>query len=80
MKKFVLKELKDFLDVADNLETPFKFYFDYGNELEAIVHLRTFLISWRGESGEERKKLLREHGFKEAEEEETRKVVLEELI
>ena len=79
MKKFVLKELKDFLAIADSFDTPLKFYFQYEDEIEAIVHLRTFLLAWKGEKGEDREKILKEHGFKEAREEETRRFVLEDF-
>jgi hypothetical protein len=42
--------------------------------------LRTFLISWVGEKGEEREKMLKENGFKKAEEVETRKMLFEDFL
>jgi hypothetical protein len=79
MKKFVLKELNDFIEIANAIDTPFKFYFE-NEKLEAIIHLRTFLISWVGEKGEEREKMLKENGFKKAEEIETRKMLFEDFL
>jgi hypothetical protein len=79
MKKFLLKELKEFLEISDIIDTPFKFYF-LEEGIEAIIHMRTFLLAWKGEDGEDRIKILREHGFKEAKELETKRIVLEDLV
>lgn len=79
MKKFVVKELNSFLEIADQIETPLKFYF-INEKLEAIVHMRTFLLAWEGEKGKERIKMLEDHGFVEAREEETKRITLEDLV
>jgi len=80
MKKFIIKELNAFLEIADQIETPLKFFMPQGDTMEAIVHMRTFLLAWEGEQGEERIELLKEHGFKEAQVVETKKFSLEDLL
>ena len=80
MRDFRIKELKDFLEVADTIDSVFKFYEVFDNEIKATIWLRTLLITWKGEKGEDREKILKEHGFKEAQELETKKVVLEDLL
>jgi len=60
--------------------SPFKFFEVFDSEIKATIWLRTALITWKGEKGEDRVKILKEHGFKEAQELETKKVVLEDLL
>jgi len=79
MKDYRIKELKDFLEIADNIETPLKF-FEREDKIYAYVHMRTFLISWEGEAGKERVELLKKHGFKETKILETKKIVFEDII
>lgn len=79
MKEIKVKELSDFLEIADQIESPFKF-FSVNSEIAAFVHMRTFLISYYGEAGKERVELLKQHGFKEAEVTETKKISIEEII
>jgi len=78
MREFVVKELKNFLEIADSIETPFKFYEktseDYGR---AFLWLRTFMISWEGPLNKEVLDKLKQHGFTEIEEKETRKLLFE---
>jgi len=80
VRDFRVKDLKDFLEVADTIDTPFKFFEIFNDEIKATIWLRTALITWVGEKGEDRIKTLREHGFKEARELETKRFVLEDLI
>lgn len=82
MKDFCIVELDKFLVVADNIEHPFKFFeIRLGDEtIRAEIWMRTALISWEGESGTDRIKQLKEHGFSEARLKETKKVMLEDLM
>ncbi|MEM2446303.1 MAG: hypothetical protein QW734_06565 [Candidatus Bathyarchaeia archaeon] len=80
MKDWRIIDLKDFLEIANNIESPFKFYEIVEDRIKASIWLRTAIISWEGEKGEERIEILKSNGFKEAKELETRKLFLEELL
>jgi len=80
MKDWRLKELKDFLEVANSIDSPFKFFQVFESEIKASIWLRTALITWVGERGEDRIKQLKENGFKEVEELETKRIGLEDLL
>jgi hypothetical protein len=88
MKEWVIKDLENFLAVSDSIEeNPFKFYEIIQPEkqgekekIRAEVWLRTALISWEGEFGNDRIQKLKEHGFSEAYMRETKKIFLTELL
>ncbi|MCS7106234.1 MAG: hypothetical protein NZ942_02880 [Candidatus Aenigmarchaeota archaeon] len=80
MKDWRVKDLEDFLELANLIETPCKFFEVEENQVKATIWLRTALISWKGEKSEEKIKKLKENNFKEVEELETKRVVLEDLM
>lgn len=81
MKDFVIKELDKFLEIADSLDTPFKFWELKEKEVgRAWIWLRTALVSWEGAINDNIKLRLIQHGFSEAQERETRKIALEDLL
>lgn len=81
MRDFVVKELDKFLEIADSLDTPFKFWEIKEKEIgRAWIWLRTALVSWEGVINDNIKLRLKEHGFSEAEERETKKITIEDLL
>ena len=80
MKDWRLKELKDFIEIANSIDSPFKFFQVFESEIKASIWFRTALITWVGERGEDRIKQLKENGFKEVEELETKRIGLEDLL
>jgi hypothetical protein len=79
MKDFRVKELDKFIEIANNIETPFKFYEIEGRILTATINMRTFLISYEGIADESTISKLKENGFAEVSIRETKKFVLEGL-
>ncbi|MEM5773174.1 MAG: hypothetical protein QXG39_10100 [Candidatus Aenigmatarchaeota archaeon] len=88
MKNFVIKSLEKFLEIADTIESPFKFYevirMKKGNEdiitITASVWIRTAFISWEKSTSFEKELLeaiehLSKHGFVETEIRETPLVI-----
>ncbi|MCW1312780.1 MAG: hypothetical protein OH338_05125 [Candidatus Parvarchaeota archaeon] len=81
MRDFVIKDFDKFLQISDSIDSPFKFYQEIGKETyRAWIWLRTAMISWEGVIKEVEIQRLKEHGFCEAEERETRKISLEDLL
>jgi hypothetical protein len=84
MKEFLIKNLDNFISVANTIESSFKFYqvtIEKDKEiLRAEIWLRTAIISWEGLGDEKVKKRLEDNGFSEAELRETRKLWLAELL
>ncbi|MEM5854202.1 MAG: hypothetical protein QW228_07595, partial [Candidatus Aenigmatarchaeota archaeon] len=63
MKDFVIKELDKFLEIADSLDTPFKFCELKEKEVgRAWIWLRTALVSWEGAINDNIKLSLIQHG------------------
>lgn len=72
MKDFVIHSLDRFLEIADTVNTPFKFYEIHEAEkehleVEAKVWLKTAFLSYRETATKDGldgiKKILEEHGF-----------------
>ena len=84
MKEFLIKNLDNFISVANTIESSFKFYqvtIEKDKEiLRAEIWLRTAIISWEGLGDEKIRKKLEDNGFSEAELRETRKLWLAELL
>jgi len=82
MKDIVVKDFNRFLDMASQIETPFKFYAEgpAPEDMRAWIWMRTFLLSFEGETSDKARIKLFEHGFMEAEERETKKGFLEDLM
>jgi hypothetical protein len=81
MREFVVKEFDKFLEISDSIDSPFKFYELQGKEIgKAFIWLRTAIVSWEGVIDEKVCSRLKQHGFCEAEERETRKLALEDLV
>lgn len=80
MRFYQIIDLKDFLEVADNIETPFKFFEISGEMIKATIWLRTALITYEGKYESLLEEDLRKHGFKKAKEGETRRIILEDLL
>jgi len=74
MKEFVISNSTKFLEVADTINTPFKFLevsgANGGYDLKATVWLRTAFITYEAyypkEEFEDAKKTFESHGFVEA--------------
>jgi hypothetical protein len=83
MRDIVIKQLERFLEIANGLDSPFKFYSEeIGSEMaRAWIWMGTLIISWEGPTSDKvRFKLkLQEHGFAEAEERESKKF-MEDLM
>jgi hypothetical protein len=79
MKDFQILDLEDFLSIADTIDHRYKFFEIFDNEIRAEIWMRICLFSWEGEKGEDRIKVLKEHGFIEARLKETKKF-LEDLL
>jgi hypothetical protein len=80
MRDWRIKDLKDFLEVANTIDSPFKFFEVDDEEVHAVIWMRTALISYVGKKEELVIKELKNAGFKEAKELETRKLILEDLL
>ena len=82
MREFVIEEFDRFIEIADTINSPFKFYeiseSDVGENyrlLEAKVWLRTAYVSWeadlKGDEINEYVATLKRHGFTKTEIRET---------
>jgi len=80
MKDWRIIDLKDFLEISDSIETPFKFFEVENETIHATIWLRTALISYSGKKEELSIQNLKEHGFKQAKELETKKLILDDLL
>jgi len=80
MKDWRILDLKDFLEIADTIDTPFKFLEIEDDTIHAVIWLRTALISYVGDKEKLSIEKLKEHGFKVAKELETKRIVLEDLL
>jgi len=80
MKEFLIKDLSNFLTIANSIDSVFKFFESNEKQTRAEIWLRTALITWEGQTTEEVKSKLKENGFSEAELRETRKVWLTDLF
>lgn len=80
MKDWKFVDLQDFLEVADEIESPFKFFEIMDTEIRALVWLRTAIISYSGKKEKILIDELKKSGFKEVQESETRKILLEDLL
>jgi hypothetical protein len=74
MKEFCVSDFDRFLEIADTVKTPFKFYEEKPSDLpghtriEAKVWLRTAFLSYEtdksdGEAADKLVELLKHHGF-----------------
>lgn len=60
-------DIEEFFEIADAIETPFKFYeVDTNDHIIAEVNARIMTISFEGNLGKVTKSTMRMHGFKEA--------------
>jgi len=80
MKDWRIIDLKDFLNTADAIESPFKFFEVEDNTIHATIWMRTALISYSGKKEQMSIETLKEHGFKEAKELETKRIILNDLL
>jgi hypothetical protein len=80
MRDWRIKDLKDFLEVANAIDTPFKFFETFEESIRATVWMRTALISYEGKKEQLNIEELKKAGFKEARELETRRLIIEDLI
>jgi hypothetical protein len=80
MKDFQILDLHEFLSIADTIDHKFKFFEVFDDTIRAEIWMRICLFSWEGETGEDRIKALKEHGFIQARLKETKKLLLEELM
>jgi len=84
MKEFCVKELDRFIEIANAIDSPFKFFevsLEKDKEIiRAEIWLRTAIVSWEGIGDEVTKKKLKDNGFSEAYLKETKRLWLSELL
>jgi len=80
VKDYRIIDLKDFLEIADTIETPFKFYEFMDGNIKGTIWMRTSVITYEGKSEKISEELLQEHNFKQIKELDTRRIMLEDLI
>jgi hypothetical protein len=82
MRDWRIKDLKDFLEVSNAIDSPFKFFevFEDEDKIRATVWMRTALISYEGKKEQLNIEELKKAGFKEAKELETKRLIIEDLL
>ena len=80
MKDYRIVDLKDFLEIADSIESVFKFYEMLEDDVKATVWLRVAVITYEGKKDKISVELLKDHNFKEIKELETRQILLTDLV
>lgn len=76
MREFVIEEFDRFIEIADTINTPFKFYSVEDSDVEnckllkATVWLRSAFLTWESDTDvkeiSERTKMLERHSFTQA--------------
>ena len=67
MKDRIIKDLPRFLEVADEIAIPFKWYEISGECVTAEIEMSNRSLFWEGETGGKAVKRLEDHGFCETE-------------